>query len=152
MDLKKILQENVGRFAQKEGDWNAFPDTKEEGFKRAQYRFIGSGGARTHDPNAIEANNFTLSMMYLPPGQGGKSHAHEVEEAFFMLQGHCVFYFEDDQGNREEIRLGPWEVICAPKEVYHGFYNDSPEGCYMQVIVGKAKLDPIRFRGLKEDK
>ena len=49
----------------------AFEDAKIEGFKRAQHRFIGAGGSGKHgDPNVIPAGNFTLSVMYVPVGQG----------------------------------------------------------------------------------
>jgi quercetin dioxygenase-like cupin family protein len=149
MDLKEIMQKNVGRFSNKVPDWNAFPDTKDEGFKRAQFRMIGSGGARKQDPGSIEAQHFTLSIMCVPPGQGGRSHAHEVEEAFFMLKGHCVFFLEDEEGNREEVRLGPWDVISCPQDVYHGFYNDGVEDAFMQVIIGTKAIQPIRFRGME---
>ena len=149
MDLKEIMKKSVGRFADKKADWNAFPDTKDEGFKRAQFRMVGSGGARINDPNAIEADKFTVSIMCVPPGQGGRSHAHEVVEAFFMLKGHCIFFMEDDNGNREEVRLGPWDIIHCPPDIYHGFYNDGVENAFMQVIVGTKELQPIRFKGLE---
>jgi hypothetical protein len=35
----------------------------------------------------IPGKNFTLSIMYVEPGQGNAAHTHEVEECFFVLQG-----------------------------------------------------------------
>src|SRR5690606_35928230 len=111
---------------------------------RAQYRMVGSGGARINDPNTIPADKFTVSIMCIPPGNGGRSHAHEVVEAFFVLKGHCVFFMEDEEGNkREEVRLGPWDIIHNPADVYHGFYNDGCEDAWVQVIVGTKALEPI---------
>src|SRR3979411_2135019 len=86
--IKDIMQRYVGRFREKKADWAAFEDAKIEGYKRARHRFIGSGGSGKHgDPSVIPAKNFTLSIMYVEPGQGNASHTHEVEEVFFVLQG-----------------------------------------------------------------
>src|SRR2546430_13809872 len=86
--LEDIMKRYVGRFSDKKPDWAAFEDAKIEGYKRAQHRFIGAGGSGKHgDPTVIPANNFTLSIMYVEPGQGNAAHPHEVEECFFVLQG-----------------------------------------------------------------
>ena len=69
--IEEIMQQFVGRFKEKKPDWAAFEDAKVEGYKRAQHRFIGAGGSGKHaDPNVIPAKNFTLSIMYVEPGQG----------------------------------------------------------------------------------
>ena len=102
MSLEQIMDRYVGRFAEKRGDWAAFEDAKIEGFKRAQHRFIGAGGSGKHgDPSVIPAGNFTLSIMYVEPGQGNAAHTHEVEEVFFVLRGHLDVFVED------EIRQAP---------------------------------------------
>ena len=89
MPVEEIMKKFVGRYSEKRADWAAFEDAKIEGFKRAQHRFIGAGGSGKHDdPTVIPAKNFTLSIMYVPPGQGNAAHTHEVEECFFVLQGH----------------------------------------------------------------
>ena len=86
--VEEIMQKYVGRFREKKPDWAAFEDAKIEGYKRAQHRFIGAGGSGKHgDPTVIPAKNFTLSIMYVEPGQGNAAHTHEVEECFFVLQG-----------------------------------------------------------------
>ena len=87
--IEEIMQKYVGRFREKKPDWAAFEDAKIEGYKRAQHRFIGAGGSGKHgDPTVIPAKNFTLSIMYVEPGQGNAAHTHEVEECFFVLQGY----------------------------------------------------------------
>ena len=82
--LEEIMKRYVGRFRDRKADWAAFEDAKIEGFKRAQHRFIGAGGSGKHnDTTAIPAKNFTLSIMYVEPGQGNAAHTHEVEEVVF---------------------------------------------------------------------
>ena len=79
--IEEIMQKYVGRFREKKPDWAAFEDAKIEGYKRAQHRFIGAGGSGKHgDPSVIPAKNFTLSIMYVEPGQGNAAHTHEVEQ------------------------------------------------------------------------
>ena len=99
--LEEIMAGYVGRFRDRKPDWAAFEDAKIEGYKRAQHRFIGAGGSGKHgDPNVIPAGNFTLSIMYVEPGQGNAAHTHEVEEVFFVLQGFLDVFVEDDTGKR----------------------------------------------------
>src|ERR1700752_1058216 len=106
LSLEEIMQRYVGRFADKKADWAAFEDAKIEGYKRAQHRFIGAGGSGKHgDPNVIPARGFTLSIMYVPPGQGNAPHTHEVEEVFFVLDGFLTVFLEDEAGGRVETRL-----------------------------------------------
>ena len=120
------MKKYVGRFREKKPDWAAFEDAKIEGYKRAQHRFIGAGGSGKHDdPNVIPASNFTLSIMYVKPGQGNAAHTHEVEECFFVLQGFLDVFVEDESGKRVTTRLGPWECIACPAGVIHGYQNDS---------------------------
>src|SRR6516225_10239744 len=81
-----ILQQHVGRCRAHKPDWAASEGAKIEGYRRAQHRFIGAGGSGKHsDPSVIPAKNFTLSIMYVEPGQGNAAHTHEVEECFFVL-------------------------------------------------------------------
>jgi mannose-6-phosphate isomerase-like protein (cupin superfamily) len=99
----------------------------DEGRRRGQHRFIGAGGSGKHDPRAIPAGGFTLSIMQVPPGQGGSAHTHEVEEAFFVLEGVLTVFMEDAQGNRVSTRLNRWEAISCPAGVLHGFENEGDE-------------------------
>src|SRR6201990_1011226 len=113
--LEAILDKYVARFRDRKSDWAAFEDAKIEGFKRAQHRFIGAGGSGKHgDPSVIPARAFTLSIMFVPPGQGNAAHTHEVEEVFFVLRGHLSVFVEDESGRRVSRTLGPWECISCP--------------------------------------
>ncbi len=144
--LEDIMARYVARFRDRKPDWAAFEDAKIEGFKRAQHRFIGAGGSGKHtDPNAIPARNFTLSIMFVEPGQGNAAHTHEVEEIFFVLQGFLDVFVEDESGRRVETRLGPWECIACPPGVIHGYDNRSLEPVYFQVMLGRARPDAMGY-------
>ena len=146
LSLEEIMQRYVGRFSEKKADWAAFEDAKIEGFKRAQHRFIGAGGSGKHgDPTVIPAGNFTLSIMYVPVGQGNAAHTHEVEECFFVLKGYMTVFVEDETGRRLETRLGPWECISCPAGVIHGYQNDGVEPVYMQVMLGRGKPETMGY-------
>ena len=144
--IAEILTRSVARFRDRKPDWNAFEDAKHEGYKRAQHRFIGAGGSGKHgDPSVIPAKNFTLSIMYVEPGQGNAAHTHEVEEVFFVLQGFLDVFVEDESGKRVTTRLGPWECISCPAGVIHGYQNDSLAPVYFQVMLGRAKPETMGY-------
>ena len=144
--IEDIMQKYVGRFREKKPDWAAFEDAKIEGYKRAQHRFIGAGGSGKHgDVAAIEPRGFTLSIMYVEPGQGNAAHTHEVEEVFFVLRGFLNVFLEDESGRRLDLRLGPWECIACPPGVIHGYLNDSLEPVYFQVMLGKPRPETMGY-------
>jgi mannose-6-phosphate isomerase-like protein (cupin superfamily) len=146
LSIEEIAQRYVGRFKDKKPDWNAFEDAKIEGYKRAQHRFIGAGGSGKHgDTSAIAPRGFTLSIMYVPPGQGNAAHTHEVEEVFFILDGKVKVFFEDGAGRREETVLGRWDCVSAPAGVIHGFENVGLEPAYLQVMLGRARPDLMSY-------
>ena len=146
MPVEEIMKKFVGRYSEKRADWAAFEDAKIEGYKRAQHRFIGAGGSGKHgDSSVIPPGNFTLSIMYIPVGQGNAAHTHEVEECFFVLQGYVDVFVEDETGKRVTTRLGPWDCIACPAGVIHGYQNDGLEPVYMQVMLGRGKPEPMGY-------
>ena len=143
---EEIADRYVGRFRDKVADWDAFADARVDGYRRAQHRFIGAGGSgKTGDPSTIPARAFTLSVMYVPPGQGNAAHTHEVEEVFFVLQGYLTVFFEDEDGNRVDRRLGPWECAACPPGVIHGYDNASLEPVYFQVMLGRGNPELMGY-------
>lgn len=146
VSLEEILRTHTGRFSEKRGDWEAFEDAKIDGFRRAQHRFIGAGGSGKHgDPNVIPARGFTLSIMFVPPGQGNAAHTHEVEEVFFVLRGYLTVFVEDEDGRRLSRTLGPWECVSCPPGVVHGYQNESLEPVYFQVMLGRAQPETMGY-------
>ncbi len=144
--LEEIMDRYVARFRNRKPDWEAFEDAKIEGWKRAQHRFIGAGGSGKHDdPDVIPAGNFTLSIMYVEPGQGNAPHTHEVEEIFFVLQGMLDVFVEDEDARRLTTRLGRWECFACPPGVIHGFDNTSLEPVYFQVMLGRGRPEAVGY-------
>lgn len=146
LSLDEIAKRYVGRFSEKTPDWAAFEDAKIDGYRRAQHRFIGAGGSGKHDdPSVIPARAFTLSIMFVQPGQGNAAHTHEVEEVFFVLKGFLDVFLEDESGRRLTRRLGPWECISCPPGVIHGYVNDSLEPVYFQVMLGHGRPETMGY-------
>jgi mannose-6-phosphate isomerase-like protein (cupin superfamily) len=144
--LETIMDRYVARYADRRADWAAFEDAKIEGFRRAQHRFIGAGGSGKHNDNAaIPPGNFTLSIMFVPPGQGNAAHTHEVEEVFFVLRGHLDVFIQDEAGHKITKRLGPWECISCPAGVIHGYDNASLEPVYFQVMLGRGQPETMGY-------
>ena len=146
LSIEEVAQKYTARFIDRKPDWNAFEDAKIEGYKRAQHRFIGAGGSGKHgDQNVSPPRGFTLSIMYVQPGQGNAAHTHEVEEVFFVLDGFLTVFFEDDSGKRLDVRLGKWECVACPPGVIHGYINDSLEPVYFQVMLGKSRPETMGY-------
>jgi mannose-6-phosphate isomerase-like protein (cupin superfamily) len=143
--LDDLLTRQVARFTDRQADWDAFADARVEGYRRAQHRFIGSGASGKVDPKVIPAEHFTLSVMFVPSGQGNAAHTHEVEEVFFILRGKVLVFFEDGEGRRAEAVLGEWDCVAAPANVIHGFVNVGLEPAYLQVMLGKARPDLMTY-------
>ena len=139
LHVDELLKRQVARFVDRTPDWDAFADARVEGFRRAQHRFIGSGASGKADAAAIPAEHFTLSIMFVPPGQGNAAHTHEVEEIFFILEGKVKVFFEDGAGQRVETVLGRWDCVSCPANVIHGYENVGLEPAYLQVMLGAAK-------------
>ena len=145
--IEEIAEKYIARFADRKPDWSAFTDATIDGWRRAQHRFVGNTSGKP-DPKAIPAKAFTLSVMYVPPGQGNASHTHEAEEIFFILQGYLTVFLEDESGKRIEVGLGPWDCLACPAGVIHGYQNDSTEPVFLQVMVGKQKPE---FMGYSDE-
>jgi mannose-6-phosphate isomerase-like protein (cupin superfamily) len=146
LSLDEIADRYVARFRDRIPDWEAFPDALLEGNRRAQHRFIGTGGAgKIEDQTVIPPRAFTLSVMHIPPGQGNAEHTHEVEEVFFVLQGYITAIFADRDGNEVTRRLGPWDCAVAPPGVIHGFKNEGLEPAYVQVMLGRSQPDRVGY-------
>ena len=143
--LSELLERHVARFVDRIPDWDAFADARVEGYRRAQHRFIGAGASGKTDGRFIPAEHFTLSIMFVPPGQGNAAHKHEVEEVFFILDGKVKVFLQDDAGNRVETVLGRWDCISCPAEVIHGFENVGLEPAYLQVMLGKGRPDLMQY-------
>lgn len=143
----EVLAERfTARFRDRTADWEAFADAKIDGYRRAQHRFIGAGGSgKANDKSVIPARGFTLSIMFVPTGEGNAAHTHEVEEVFFVLKGFLDVFLTDEQDNTVWRRLGPWECISCPPGVIHGYVNRSLEPVYFQVMLGRSAPETMGY-------
>lgn len=143
--LPQLLERHVARWTDRVADWDAFADARVDGYRRAQHRFIGPGASGKADGRFIAADHFTLSVMFVPPGQGNARHTHEVEEVFFILSGKVKVFLEDEAGHRVETVLGPWDCVSCPANVIHGYENVGLEPAYLQVMLGNARPDLMHY-------
>src|SRR3989454_12707343 len=68
--LEELLRTRVARFVERVPDWDAFADARVEGYRRAQHPYIGAGASRENHVPPVPAQPLTLSVMFVPPGQG----------------------------------------------------------------------------------
>ncbi len=143
--LKEDMEHHLIRFADKTPDWEAFPDSTVN--RRAQFRYVGAGGGtpdRWELGDFVPSRNFTVSVVYVPPGGGGNLHAHKEEEVFFCLEGHITVSWARD-GEIVEVGLGPKDMIMNPPGHLHGYRNNGVEGAYLMIMLGAGRPAPAYF-------
>jgi quercetin dioxygenase-like cupin family protein len=144
--LEVRMKRHVGRYADKVPDWDAFPASR--GYPelaRSQIRYIGAGGSpKVDDPGTLPAEHFTVSLVHQPVGKYGASHAHEVEEAFLVLEGVLTAAWEWD-GEVIVARLGPKDMILQAVDRPHGFKNEGVDPVKVSIMLGKARPQPPRY-------
>ncbi|HYC48692.1 MAG TPA: cupin domain-containing protein [Burkholderiales bacterium] len=145
-DLTTRMSGYVGRHADKVWDWDAFPASR--GYPelaRAQIRYIGAGGSpKIDDPSTLAPEHFTVSMVHQPVGKYGASHAHEVEEAFLVLEGVLTVGWEWD-GEVILARVGPKDMVLQASNIPHGFRNDGVGPVLVSIMLGKARPNPPQY-------
>jgi quercetin dioxygenase-like cupin family protein len=140
--LGELVESRIARLQTRIYDWDAlkFQADYDPKYRRAQMRYIGTGGAGvTSDTNVVPAENFTFSTMVLPAKCEGPLHIHtDVEEVFFMLRGSIRLFIEKD-GEEYETILNERDLISVPAGVYRGLYNFNDEDALMCVMLGSPK-------------
>jgi len=140
--FEQWMNSRLARVAERNYDWNAlkFQADYDPKYRRAQKRFIGTGGTGVAtDSNVIAAEHFTLSNMILPVGAEGPMHLHvDAEEVFFVLRGKIKVMVEQD-GEYFETVLGERDCISVPPGVYRGEVNVGDEEAVMMVMIGAPK-------------
>ena len=150
MNLEEIAERYTVRFADIKPDWSVFGDSNYDGYRRAQFRYIGQTLGKP-EVRHIPAGATRLSVMFVPPGEGNAPHTHPVEEVFFILKGNVTVFFEEEDGRRVEENLGSWDCVSGPAGVIHGFQNNGLEPAYLQVMVGQTKPEPMGYADVKLD-
>ena len=137
--LADEMRAHTGLFTEKTFDWDAFPASRGiPDLSRAQLRYVGAGGSpKVGDPTTLKAQHFTFSLVNQPVGKFAASHAHEVVEHFFILQG--VLTVGTVWGDEVvEVKLGPKDLLLNKSGRPHGFRNDGVEPVLMQITVGSG--------------
>lgn len=145
-ELESQIESYTATRSSRNEDWDTLKWQKKAGdeFERAQVRYMGSGGTGHHetDANIIQAENFTFSNMYLPPGAEGSEHTHhDVEEAFFVLEGEVELRIHDpEDGTRVASRvLGYRDFMCVPPNVPRSLKNVGEGPALFCVMLGTGK-------------
>lgn len=141
------LRRHIGRFVDKQPDWDAFPSNNGwPDLARAQIRYVGAGGSpKVSDPSTLKAEHFTLSLVHLPAGKYAASHVHPVEEAFFVVKG-VLTVATDYDGRMVRSRLGPRDMLLNEPSRPHGFLNDGVEPVLMAIMVANIKGQPVGIK------
>ncbi|RJF97079.1 cupin domain-containing protein [Noviherbaspirillum cavernae] len=136
------MTSRVARFSTRKYDWDAlkFQADYDPKFRRAQMRYIGTGGTGVAaDVNTVPSENFTFSTMVIPAGHEGPPHLHiDVEEVFFVIRGKLKLILEKD-GERFETILTDRDVVSVPPGVYREEINIGDEDALMCVMLGAQK-------------
>lgn len=136
------MESRVARLSTRKYDWDAlkFQADYDPKFRRAQMRYIGTGGTGVAvDANVIPSEHFTFSTMIIPAGHEGPPHLHvDVEEVFFLLRGKLKLVLEKD-GERFETILTDRDVVSVPPGVYREEINIGDEDALMCVMLGAKK-------------
>ena len=139
--LAQALESRVARYSTRQYDWDAlkFQADFDPKYKRAQMRYVGTGGTGVKsDNNVVPAEHFTFSTMVMPRGCVGPMHLHtDVEEIFFVLRGKLKVMCEKD-GETWETILTDRDLISIPPGVYRSEENIGDEDALMCVMLGAS--------------
>ncbi|MEM7096283.1 MAG: cupin domain-containing protein [Actinomycetota bacterium] len=143
MDLEAQIDSMLATRESRREDWDTLRFQTKAGpeFERAQIRYMGSGGTGNHegDSKIIAAEHFTFSNMFLPPGAAGPEHTHhDVEEAFFVIEGEIDLTIHDGEATATR-RLGYRDFICVPPGVARSLKNNGDSHAIFCVMLGTGK-------------
>jgi mannose-6-phosphate isomerase-like protein (cupin superfamily) len=137
-DLAALLRAQTSRYLDKRWDWHAFPAN--EGYpelERAQMRFIGSGGSPKADPDSLPAGAFSCSFIAQEPGHKASTHHHQIEELFYVHRGRLTMSWQFGDETVDFV-CEAGDAVLNPPGRAHGFRNDGPDDCLMQIMVATA--------------
>ena len=145
-DLDQLIDSCIASRDTRHEDWDtlAFQAKAGDEYRRAQIRYVGSGGTGDHenDTRILPAEHFTFSNMLLPPGAIGPEHTHhDVEEVFFVLEGTLeVSVHDPEDGSRTATRhLGYRDLIRVPAGVPRSLRNPGETNALFCVLLGAKK-------------
>jgi uncharacterized RmlC-like cupin family protein len=131
------MTRRVARFASLKPTPTPFVDSQIEGALREIYLVIGKGVVE-HEAlrSAIpDAEDFNVTIVKAPPGNGASLHAHATSEVFVPLTGKWSIFWTNEKG-QDEIVIEPFDVFSCPVGVMRGFRNESNEDAWLLAITG----------------
>ena len=133
---KTDMSKRVARFETLKPSLQAFIDTRLPEHRREIFNVIGRGVTEdaSLQPAIAEADGFNVTYIKAEPGKGAALHAHTTVEVFIAMSGQWAVYYGDE--GREEIVLGPWDVVSVPPNVMRGFRNCGGQEAYLMAILG----------------
>ena len=142
-DLTQKLDSFCATRDTRQEDWDtlAFQTKAGPEYRRAQIRYMGSGGTGDHsgDTKILEAEHFTFSNMLLPPGAVGPEHDHhDVEEVFFVLEGELEVTIHDGTESASRV-LGYRDLIKIPPDTPRSLKNIGDTDALFCVMLGAPK-------------
>ena len=142
-DLKEFTDSIILTKGSRYEDWDTLGFQEKAGpqYRRAQLRYVGSGATGNHegDNRTIPSQGFTFSNMLIPSGGEGPEHTHhDVEEAFFVLEGKIEVGIHKD-GKAEKRTLGYRDMIVVPAGVPRSLKNVGDTDALICVIIGTQK-------------
>ncbi|MGW5118676.1 cupin domain-containing protein [Streptomyces noursei] len=143
-DLAAYTDALIATRESREPDWDtlAFQAKAGDQYRRAQIRYVGSGATGNHegDNRIIPSGGFTFSNMLLPPGAEGPEHTHhDVEEAFFVLEGRVRVGIHRGEDEVEYRTLGYRDMIVVPAGVARSLKNEGDTDALFCVVIGTRK-------------
>lgn len=143
--LRATMARHTVRFNDVPPDWEPFTKTRVPDNNRAIFQYIGTNGHGRIDPWVAPSERVSLSLIYLPPGQGAPFHAHDAEEVFMVLEGRVTFWWEEG-GECTESALGPKDLVTYPPNIRHAFKNTGVEGAWLHIVIGSTGSLPVYDR------
>jgi len=130
-----IERTRVARFENLKPFSLAFVDSLLKEGRKKNLKVIGKGVVENPDmrPPIGEDHGFTMSYILVPPGGGAGLHSHKTAEVFIPLNGKLNVFIGD---KKEEIVVGPLDVISVPTGVMRGFVNHGITELVMIAMVG----------------
>jgi len=131
------MTKRVARFSAIKPTPTPFVDSQIAGALRDIYLIIGKGVVE-HEAlrSAIpEAEDFNVTIVKAPPGNGASLHAHATSEVFVPLTGKWSIFWTNAKG-QDEILIEPFDVFSCPIGVMRGFRNESNEDAWLLAITG----------------
>ena len=142
-NLETAIDSMVASRESRREDWDtlAFQTKAGPEYRRAQIRYVGAGGTGHHENDGLilEADHFTFSNMLLPPGAVGPEHDHhDVEEAFFVLEGEREVTIHDGDQTASRV-MGYRDLIKVPPNTPRSLRNIGDTDALFIVMLGAKK-------------